>query len=108
VERLARAPVSATNGHLIAPDDFHLGSLRGEAPRWLACEHAGEARGAGGRPWLADGVVITSRLGSPETTALVEPRAFTTGLMHAAQAHGAVLRLRSSTCCAARAEQRAA
>ena len=50
------------------------------------------ARGAGGRPWLADGVAITSRLGSPETTALVEPRAFTTGLMHAAQAHGAVLR----------------
>jgi len=50
------------------------------------------AHGAGGRPWLADGVAITSRLGSPETTALVEPRAFTTGLMHAAQAHGAVLR----------------
>src|SRR6516164_6641742 len=43
------------------------------------------------RPWLADGVTITSQLGSPETTALVEPRAFTTGLMHAAQAHGAVL-----------------
>jgi len=50
------------------------------------------ARGAGGRPWLADGVAITSRLGSPETTALVEPHAFTTGLMDAAQAHGAVLR----------------
>src|SRR5215475_5574725 len=50
------------------------------------------ARGASGRPWLAGGVAITSRLGSPETTALVEPRAFTTGLMHAAQAHGAVLR----------------
>jgi len=50
------------------------------------------ARAAGGRPWLADGVAITSRLGSPETTALVEPRAFTTGMMHAAQAHGAVLR----------------
>jgi glycine/D-amino acid oxidase-like deaminating enzyme len=50
------------------------------------------ARGAGGRPWLADGVAITSRLGSPETTALIEPRAFTTGLMHAAEAHGAVLR----------------
>ena len=49
------------------------------------------SRGAGGRPWLADGVTITSQLGSPETTALVEPRAFTTGLMHAAQAHGAVL-----------------
>src|SRR5437660_1656209 len=50
------------------------------------------ARGAPGRPWLSDGVAITSRLGSPATTALVEPRAFTTGLMHAAQAHGAVLR----------------
>ena len=50
------------------------------------------ACGAGERPWLADGVAITSRLGSPETTALVEPHAFTTGLMHAAQAHGAVLR----------------
>jgi glycine/D-amino acid oxidase-like deaminating enzyme len=50
------------------------------------------ACGASGRPWLADGVAITSRLGSPETTALVEPHAFTTGLMHAAQAHGAVLR----------------
>src|SRR6516225_12347911 len=49
------------------------------------------SRGAGGRPWLANGVTITSQLGSPETTALVEPRAFTTGLMHAAQAHGAVL-----------------
>src|SRR5437899_11697791 len=49
------------------------------------------ARGAAGRPWLADRVAITGRLGSPETTALVEPRAFTTGLMHAAEAHGAVL-----------------
>jgi glycine/D-amino acid oxidase-like deaminating enzyme len=49
------------------------------------------SRDAGGRPWLADGVAITRQLGSPETTALVEPRAFTTGLMHAAQAHGAVL-----------------
>src|SRR5262245_2436349 len=37
------------------------------------------ARGArrGGRPWLTDGVAITGRLGSPETTALVEPHAFT-------------------------------
>jgi hypothetical protein len=34
------------------------------------------SRGARGRPWLADGVTITSQLGSPETTALVEPRAF--------------------------------
>src|SRR5262252_11100111 len=50
------------------------------------------ARGARGRPWLADGVAITSRLGSPQTTALVEPRAFTTGLVNAAVAQGGVLR----------------
>src|SRR6516225_2839007 len=64
------------------------------------------ARDAPGRPWLADGVAITSRLGSPQTTALVEPRAFTTGLMHAAEAHGAAIR--SSTWCAAQAEPCAA
>jgi glycine/D-amino acid oxidase-like deaminating enzyme len=46
----------------------------------------------GGRPWLAGRVTITRRLGSPETTASIEPRAFTTDLMHAAQAHGAELR----------------
>ncbi len=50
------------------------------------------ARGPGGRPWLSDGVTITSRLGSAESTAVVEPRAFTTGLMRAAEMHGAVLR----------------
>jgi len=50
------------------------------------------ARGPGGRPWLAGRVTITQRLGSPETTALIEPRAFTTDLMRAAQAHGAELR----------------
>src|SRR5262245_43413370 len=49
---------------------------------------AGEtARARHGRPWLSDEVAITSRLGSPESTALVEPRAFTIGLMRAAQMH---------------------
>jgi hypothetical protein len=50
------------------------------------------ARCPGGRPWLSEGVAITSRLGSPESTALLEPRAFTTGLMRAAEMHGAMLR----------------
>jgi glycine/D-amino acid oxidase-like deaminating enzyme len=50
------------------------------------------ARGKPGRPWLARHVVITSRLGTPDTTALVDPGAFTTGLMRAAEAQGAVLR----------------
>ena len=48
--------------------------------------------GPGQRSWLSGSVVITGRLGSPQTTALVEPRAFTAGLMRAAEAHGAKLR----------------
>lgn len=47
------------------------------------------ARGPGRRPWLAGKVTLTSQIGSPQTTATVEPRAFTTGLMRAAQALGA-------------------
>jgi glycine/D-amino acid oxidase-like deaminating enzyme len=50
------------------------------------------ARGPPARPWLAGGVTITGRLGTPESTAVVDPRAFTTGLMRAAKMHGAVLR----------------
>lgn len=50
------------------------------------------ARGAGERPWLSAGVALTGQIGSPQTTALVEPRGFTTGLMHAAGANGATLR----------------
>jgi glycine/D-amino acid oxidase-like deaminating enzyme len=46
----------------------------------------------GGRPWLSDRVAITSRLGSIESTALVEPRMFTRGLMRAAEMQGAELR----------------
>jgi glycine/D-amino acid oxidase-like deaminating enzyme len=51
-------------------------------------------RGRGGsrQSWLSDSVTITGQIGSPETTALVEPRAFTRGLMRAAEAEGAELR----------------
>jgi glycine/D-amino acid oxidase-like deaminating enzyme len=42
--------------------------------------------------WLAAGVVIASRLGTAETTAIVHPRAFTTAMMSAAQSHGAEVR----------------
>jgi glycine/D-amino acid oxidase-like deaminating enzyme len=48
--------------------------------------------GGDSRPWLSDSVAITGQIGSPETTALVEPRAFTRGLMRAAEAHGATLK----------------
>jgi glycine/D-amino acid oxidase-like deaminating enzyme len=52
----------------------------------------GAARKPGSRPWLSGSVTITGRLGSPQTTALVEPRAFTTGLMRAAEANDGELR----------------
>jgi glycine/D-amino acid oxidase-like deaminating enzyme len=43
-------------------------------------------------PWLAAGVVIASRLGTAETTAIIHPRAFTTAMMNAAQNRGAEVR----------------
>jgi glycine/D-amino acid oxidase-like deaminating enzyme len=42
--------------------------------------------------WLAAGTVITNRLGTPHTTASVNPRKFTTAIMRAAQQHGAQVR----------------
>jgi glycine/D-amino acid oxidase-like deaminating enzyme len=42
--------------------------------------------------WLAGGVVIGSKLGTTETTAIVHPRAFTTAMMGSAQSHGAEVR----------------
>lgn len=51
----------------------------------------GSARGAGPRSWLSAEVTLTGRIGSPQTTALVEPRGFTRGLMRAAQELGATL-----------------
>jgi glycine/D-amino acid oxidase-like deaminating enzyme len=41
--------------------------------------------------WLSDGIIITSRLGTPETTAIVPPRTFTSAMMHAARGLGATL-----------------
>lgn len=37
-------------------------------------------------PWLGESVALTGQIGGPETTALVEPRAFTTELMRASGA----------------------
>ena len=43
--------------------------------------------------WLADGVAISHRVGTADTTATVNPRKFTAAMMRAAQKHGAELRL---------------
>lgn len=45
-----------------------------------------------GREWLSQSVTLTGQIGTPDTTALVEPHAFTTGLMRAAEQNGAVLK----------------
>jgi glycine/D-amino acid oxidase-like deaminating enzyme len=45
-----------------------------------------------GRPWLSQAVTLTGRIGTPDTTALVEPHAFTNGLMRAAETNGAELK----------------
>ncbi len=43
--------------------------------------------------WLAPGVRVDRRLGSPDTTAQVHPEKFTAAMMRAAQSQGAALRL---------------
>jgi glycine/D-amino acid oxidase-like deaminating enzyme len=50
-------------------------------------------RGGNTIDWVADSVMVDRRLGSPDTTAQVNPAAFTSGLMRAAQSDGASLRL---------------
>lgn len=47
--------------------------------------------------WISPDVRISGRLGSADTTAQVEPKAFTTGMMRAAQERGARLRLGTVT-----------
>jgi glycine/D-amino acid oxidase-like deaminating enzyme len=44
-------------------------------------------------PWLSADVAINGQLSTTETTAIVHPRKFTQGMMHAAERHGARLRL---------------
>jgi glycine/D-amino acid oxidase-like deaminating enzyme len=55
--------------------------------------HGAPRQARSGLGWLSDGVAITGRLGSPETTAMVHPGAFTEALMRAARRRGAELRL---------------
>jgi glycine/D-amino acid oxidase-like deaminating enzyme len=66
-------PMSAYSGH-VAPD----GDPRRNAPSAL--------------DWLSKEVVIAQRIGTPETTAIVHPKKFTSAVMNAAIALGAELR----------------
>jgi glycine/D-amino acid oxidase-like deaminating enzyme len=46
---------------------------------------------AAGPGWLSEGVIIGAQLSTPETTAMLNPRSFTLGIMRAAEQHGAKL-----------------
>ena len=59
----------------------------------FASAHGGGRASGGVIDWVADSVSVDRRLGSPETTAQVDPAAFTAGLLRAAQNRGATLRL---------------
>jgi len=50
-------------------------------------------QGVGPLSWLSSSVTLTGRLGTPQTTAIVEPHAFTSGLMRAAGEASAELRI---------------
>lgn len=54
-------------------------------------ERSPRRRAASELTWLSDGIVITNRLGTPETTAIVPPRTFTSAMMKSAQGLGATL-----------------
>ena len=89
LDRLARRSF-ALHGRLAE----ELGNPWGYRTLTTFAGHAAEGRrgrGRAGRPWLSPDVTLTGQIGTPQTTALVEPRAFTQGLMHGAQANGAQL-----------------
>lgn len=55
--------------------------------------HGSVGRTAAGLDWLSEDVVIDGRLGSTDTTAQVNPAAFSAAMMQAAQRQGAQLRI---------------
>jgi glycine/D-amino acid oxidase-like deaminating enzyme len=61
--------------------------------RFVAPDGHGRGHAAATLDWLSNGVAIAHRLGTPETTAIVHPRKFTSAIMSAAQRHGTQLRL---------------
>jgi glycine/D-amino acid oxidase-like deaminating enzyme len=59
---------------------------------FVVADRDARRRAPSGLDWLSAGIVISQRLGTPDTTAIVHPRKFTSGLMGAAQSNGAQLR----------------
>jgi glycine/D-amino acid oxidase-like deaminating enzyme len=81
--------MNAYSGSIALPLLHSGGGLgRGQARDRDARRHAPAAL-----DWLSDGTVISQRLGTPDTTAIVHPRKFTRAMMRAAQKHGAHVRV---------------
>src|ERR1041385_634419 len=60
---------------------------------FVAPENDKRRHAAAALHWLSDGVIIGAQLSTSETTAMVNPRSFTLGMMCAAEQNGARLRL---------------
>ena len=60
---------------------------------FLARDRDRERHASATLDWFSAGTVISGRIGTPDTTAIVHPRKFTTAMMRAAQEHGAEVRL---------------
>lgn len=92
LDRLARRSF-ALHTELAAQMDDNWGYGRTTAYAGLVARER-DARNGEPAPldWLAAGTVITYQLGTPETTASVNPWKFTTAIMRAAQEYGAEVR----------------
>jgi glycine/D-amino acid oxidase-like deaminating enzyme len=58
----------------------------------VVSEHDSRRHAPSELDWLANGVVVAGRLSTPQTTAIVHPRKFTTAMMSAAGRNGAEIR----------------
>jgi glycine/D-amino acid oxidase-like deaminating enzyme len=75
---------------------------------YIARGRASPRRGRATLDWLSEGVAISHRIGTPDTTASVHPGKFTTAIMQAAQKHGAQLRFGQVTGLVRRGDSRVA
>jgi glycine/D-amino acid oxidase-like deaminating enzyme len=69
----------------------------GTASSGTAGRHAAADGRSPSSPWIDPAVALQGRIGSPATTAQVQPGDFSAAMMRAAQAHGAELRLDTVT-----------
>ena len=92
LDRLARRSF-ALHAELASEIADDLGYQRTNAYSGFMIRDRHARRHAQALDWLSNDVVISQRIGTPDTTAIVNPRKFTTAMMKAAQEHGAQVHL---------------